>query len=129
MAASKPSRASASSTVVWRRESDERLARLAGRGSARAFAALYERYHQPLYRFCLSIVRTPEDAHDALQSTFTRALAALGGGERTVSVRPWLFRIAHNESISILRRRRPEGVPAEDELGSPRPGEGVGGEA
>src|SRR5438270_189980 len=120
MAASKPSRApSASSSVLLRRASDERLARLAGKGNTRAFAVLYERYHQPLYRLCLSIVRTPEDAHDALQSTFERALAALGGA-RTVSVRPWLFRIAHNESISVLRRRRPEGLVEEDELVSPR---------
>jgi len=125
MAASKPSRASASSTVLLRHASDERLARLAGRGNQRAFAALYERYHQPLYRLCLSIVRTPEDAHDALQSTFERALGALGGGERTVSVRPWLFRIAHNESISVLRRRRPEGAVEEDELVSPRTVEGA----
>ncbi len=86
--------------------SDERLAKLAGRGDARAFAALYERNHQAIYRYCRSIVRHDQDAQDALQNTMMRAYAALRADERDLAVRPWLFRIAHNESISILRRRR-----------------------
>ncbi len=86
--------------------SDERLARLARKGSERAFATLYERHHQALYRYCLSIVRDPQDAQDALQSALTRALAALQASERDLAVRPWLFRIAHNEAVSILRKRR-----------------------
>jgi RNA polymerase sigma factor (sigma-70 family) len=89
-----------------RRSSDGRLARLARGGSTAAFAALYQRHHQALYRYCLSIVRTPEDAQDALQSTFERAFAALQASRRDVAMRPWLFRIAHNEAVSILRRRR-----------------------
>jgi RNA polymerase sigma factor (sigma-70 family) len=88
--------------------SDELLARLTGRGSARAFAALYERHHQALYRYCRSIVRNDHDAQDALQSAMMRAYTALRARERELTVRPWLFRIAHNEAISILRRRGPE---------------------
>ena len=91
------------------RSSDGRLARLARGGSTAAFAALYQRHHQALYRYCLSIVRTPEDAQDALQSTFERAFAALQASRRDVAMRPWLFRIAHNEAVSILRRRRRAG--------------------
>src|SRR5262245_55490141 len=75
--------------------------------AARAdFAAVYERHHQALYRYCRSILRHEEDAQDALQNTMARALAALEREERDFEVRPWLFRIAHNEAISILRRRR-----------------------
>jgi RNA polymerase sigma factor (sigma-70 family) len=92
---------------------EERLARLAGEGNERAFAALYERYHQPLYRYCRSLVRSDVDAQDALQSTFTAALSALRRGRRDAPLRPWLFRIAHNESISLLRRRRPEAALSE----------------
>jgi len=90
----------------WPRLGDERLARLAARGNTRAFAAVYERYHQVLYRYCRSILRDDADAQDALQSTFTRALSALKRGQRSAPLRPWLFRIAHNEAISVLRRRR-----------------------
>jgi RNA polymerase sigma factor (sigma-70 family) len=71
------------------------------------FAALYERHHKALYRYCRSIVRHEEDAQDALQSTMTRAYAALQEKPHDFDLRPWLFRIAHNESVSILRRRRP----------------------
>ena len=54
-----------------------------------------------------SILRHDQDAQDALQSTMTKAFAALQEEQRDFEVRPWLFRIAHNEAISLLRRRRP----------------------
>lgn len=86
---------------------DERLARLVARGDEAAGRVLYERYHQQLYRYCRSLLRNEADAQDALQTTFISALGALGRGQRDAPLRPWLFRIAHNEAISLLRRRRP----------------------
>jgi RNA polymerase sigma factor (sigma-70 family) len=86
---------------------DERLVRLVAAGSERAFAAIYERYHQQLYRYCRSIAHSDADAQDALQSTLAGALAALQRGQCNAPLRPWLFRIAHNETISMLRRQRP----------------------
>jgi RNA polymerase sigma factor (sigma-70 family) len=86
--------------------SDERLTRRAVGGDERAFAAIFRRYHQPLYRFCLAIVGNPEDAQDALQNTMIKVLRALPGEERRIDLKPWLYRIAHNESIDLLRRRR-----------------------
>jgi RNA polymerase sigma factor (sigma-70 family) len=94
--------------------SDERLAGLVARDGEAPFAELYERYHQALYRYCRSIVRDEYDAQDALQSTMTGAFAALRKGQRDIAVRPWLFRIAHNESVSLLRRRRPQESPADE---------------
>lgn len=93
-------------------QSDARLARRAAAGDERAFAAIYRRYHQNLYRFCLSIVGRPEDAQDALQNTMVKALRALPGEEREIQLKPWLYRVAHNESIDLLRKRR-EGVNLE----------------
>ncbi len=101
--------------LAGRFSSDERLARLVSHGSERAFAALYQRHHQALYRYCRSIVRDEDDAQDALQSAMTRALVALRARERDLAVRPWLFRIAHNEAVSVLRRRRPT-TPLAEEL-------------
>jgi RNA polymerase sigma factor (sigma-70 family) len=86
--------------------SDERLTRRAVGGDERAFAAIFRRYHQSLYRFCLAIVGNPEDAQDALQNTMIKVLRALPGEERKIELKPWLYRIAHNESIDLLRRRR-----------------------
>src|SRR4051812_8644392 len=81
---------------------------------AAAFAALYERHHQALYRYCRSIVRHEEDAQDALQNTMTRAFAALQNEARDFELRPWLFRIAHNEAVTILRQRRRTAVALDD---------------
>jgi RNA polymerase sigma factor (sigma-70 family) len=88
--------------------SDERLARFVEDGCERAFAAIYERYHQRLYRYSHSILRDGDDAYDALQSTLANALAALQRGQRDAPLGPWLFRIAHNETISLIRRREPD---------------------
>ena len=90
------------------RAGDERLARLVGSGSDSAFAAIYGRYHQPIYRYCRSLTGNDADGQDALQSTFISALVALRESRRDAPLRPWLYRIAHNESISLLRKRRPE---------------------
>jgi RNA polymerase sigma factor (sigma-70 family) len=86
--------------------SDDRLTRRAVGGDERAFAAIFRRYHQPLYRFCLAIVGNPDDAQEALQNTMAKVLRALPGEEREIELKPWLYRIAHNESIDLLRRRR-----------------------
>jgi RNA polymerase sigma factor (sigma-70 family) len=92
---------------------DERLARRVARGDPRAFATIFERHHQELYRYCRALVGDPSDAEDALQSTMLAALAALPGERRDIALRPWLFRVAHNEAISIIRRRRPTVDPEE----------------
>lgn len=93
---------------------DRRLARLASKGDPRAFAAIYERYHQDLFRYCRSITGNGEDAGDALQNTMTQALRALPGERREIALRAWLFRIAHNEAVSVIRRRTPSVELTED---------------
>jgi RNA polymerase sigma factor (sigma-70 family) len=95
---------------------DDALALEASRGDGPAMAAIFRSYHQPLYRFCLAIVGDPQDAQDALQNTMVTLLRALPGERRHIALKPWLYRIAHNQSIDLLRRRRSvpldEGAPA-----------------
>lgn len=86
--------------------SDERLALRAAGGDRRAFEEIYRRYHQDLYRFCLAMVGNPQDAQDTLQNTMVKVLRGLPGEKRTIRLKPWLFRIARNESIESLRKRR-----------------------
>jgi len=74
-------------------------------GSDDAFAVLYRRHHQTIYRYCLSLLRQEADARDALQSSMLAALSSLRGSSIEGAFRPWLFRIAHNESVSIIRGR------------------------
>ena len=86
--------------------SDERVALRAAAGDQSAFEDIYRRYHQDLYRFCLAMVGNPQDAQDTLQNTMVKVLRGLPGEKRTIRLKPWLFRIARNESIETLRKRR-----------------------
>jgi RNA polymerase sigma factor (sigma-70 family) len=84
---------------------EDRLARMAARGEGWAFEALFARYHRELYAYCRAILEEPEEAQDAVQNTMTAALRHLPNLERRKSLRGWLYRVAHNEAISLLRRR------------------------
>src|ERR1044072_6372900 len=85
---------------------EERLSKRAAEGDERAFATIFKCYHQELYRFCLTIVRNPQDAQDALQNTMVKTLRSLPGEKRHIELKPWLYRVAHNEAIELLRRHR-----------------------
>ncbi len=96
------------SIVPWSRLGDEKLACRAAKGNGAAFAALYERYYGPLLGYTRSILLDIEDARDATQTALENALRALPSREPGRPLRPWLYRIAHNEAIAIVRRRRPQ---------------------
>jgi RNA polymerase sigma factor (sigma-70 family) len=95
----------AAAQSLFARVPDQRLVKLAARGSTPAFATIYRRHHEPLYRYCRSLLGNDEDASDALQNTMLCALRGLEGQQREIALRPWLFRIAHNESVSLMRSR------------------------
>lgn len=75
-------------------------------GDRRAFAELFRRYQQPLYGYCVSILGNQEDSADALQNTMAKALKALPGEERDLKLKPWLYRVARNECIDLIRSRK-----------------------
>ena len=109
--------------IPFARMGDEALASRAAAGNSAAFAALCERYHEPLLGYCRSILLNVEDAHDATQSALENALRALPRREPGRPLKPWLYRIAHNESINIVRRRQPvaSGIDTDDLLTVPGP--------
>jgi len=86
---------------------DAQLAARAAHGDRRAFGEIFERYHQAVYRYCRSILANSEDAADALQNTMAAVLRGLDGETREIALKAWVFRVAHNEALSIARRRRP----------------------
>jgi hypothetical protein len=102
--------------LPWSRLGDEALAGRAAGGNNAAFTALYERYYGPLLGYTRSILRDAEDARDATQNALESALRALATRDSSRPLRPWLYKIAHNEAIAIMRRRRPSLPP-----GSSRP--------
>ncbi|MGE4174305.1 MAG: sigma-70 family RNA polymerase sigma factor [Thermoleophilia bacterium] len=89
------------------RSGDDLAARIAA-GDARAFERLYALHRAEISRYCATLVRNPQDAEEAFQLTMLAAYRALstGRGPRG-ALRPWLFRIAHNECVDLLRGRPP----------------------
>jgi RNA polymerase sigma-70 factor (ECF subfamily) len=77
-------------------------------GDRAAFAPLYRRYVDPVYRYCRRL-GSREAAEDATSLIFAKALAALPVYRpRGQTFRSWLFAIAHNVVIDVVRARRPE---------------------
>ena len=102
-------------------------AELAARAVAdrEAFAALYLRYVEPVYRYCYHRLGDHESAEDATSLVFTRALAGLPRYRERGSFRSWLFAIAHNVVTDLARRTRRTGAnlsaPVPDDLIDPAP--------
>ena len=77
-------------------------------GNHGAFATLVKQYDHHIYRIALNITRNTEDAKDALQESLLKAHTNLGRFEGQSRFYTWLVRIAINESLMKLRRRRRE---------------------
>lgn len=96
----------AGSRVRFRLLSDERLVSLVRRGDPVAFEVLYERHSGALLSFCAYMLGSRADAEDSVQATFVSAYRTLRADRRQVTVRPWLFTIARNHCVDMLRARR-----------------------
>jgi RNA polymerase sigma factor (sigma-70 family) len=92
---------------------DERLVEQIRRGNEAAFEVAFERHGPAILGFCRHMLRSPEEAEDAVQHTFAAAHRdLLRESDREVTLKPWLFTIARNRCLSMLRARRE--VPVED---------------
>ncbi|HLZ84503.1 MAG TPA: sigma-70 family RNA polymerase sigma factor [Caulobacteraceae bacterium] len=75
-----------------------------------------------LHRYCARLMGSVIDGEDVVQDALVRALAALQDLEETPPLRPWLFRIAHNRALDLLRGRavrRAEPIEAASEVADP----------
>lgn len=77
-------------------------------GDRAEFARMVDMYSTPIYRLGLRMLGNPQDAEDVLQTTFLNALAHLPTFEGRSSLSTWLYRIAANEALMLLRRKKPE---------------------
>jgi len=86
--------------------------------------ALVDRHHAAVFRLCLGLIGDSDQAEDAVQETFVRALRALPSFRGDASFRTWLMTIARNEAVGELRRmkrRRQQPLREAPELPSEEP--------
>ena len=82
-------------------------------GDERAFEVIFDRHHRGILSFCRHMVSSREEAEDAVQHTFAAAYRDLIGSDKPIQLKAWLYTIARNRCLSILRARK-EQVSIED---------------
>jgi RNA polymerase sigma-70 factor, ECF subfamily len=90
-------------------------------GDRSEFARLVELTSPRIYRLALKILNDPQDAEDVLQETYIKALRSLPSFEGRSSLSTWMYRIAVNEALMMVRKRKPGTVSIDEE---PDDGEG-----
>jgi RNA polymerase sigma-70 factor (ECF subfamily) len=82
----------------------------------KGFRLLVCKYQERLYRHIRQMVFQHEDADDILQNSLLKAFQGIGGFERRSSLFTWLYRIATNEALSFLNRKKQQTVPLDTDL-------------
>ena len=94
-------------------------------GDRAEFARLVEMHYELIYRLASKMLGNAQDAEDVLQETFIKAYRHLADFDGRASLSTWLYRIATNEALMVLRRTRPDFVsldtPLETEVGEMEP--------
>ena len=85
-------------------------------GDRAEFARLVDVYSGPIYRMALKMLNDTQDAEDVLQNTFLSAYRHLQNFEGRSSLSTWLYRIAVNEALMLIRRRNPNQVSVDEDI-------------
>jgi RNA polymerase sigma-70 factor (ECF subfamily) len=89
------------------REDEHLLVAAAKSGDTAAFEELVNRYERKIFRLTMNITRNREDAEDAMQDAFLKSYSHLKNFQGDSRFYTWLVRIAANEALMRLRKRRP----------------------
>lgn len=84
-------------------------------GDLGEFSRMVDLYSPRIYQLALKMLSDPQDAEDVLQETFIKALRALPGFEGRSSLSTWLYRIAVNEALMMVRRQKGETISIDEE--------------
>lgn len=125
--------ARADARTMMSKRTDRELVDAARTGDSEAFGVLMRRHQRRIYRLALHLLRDAAEAEDATQDTFVRAYAALDRFDGRSEAFTWIYRIAVNLSLNVIRARRPnrkavssddprlEGLLVETRAGSANP--------
>lgn len=83
-------------------------------GDREAFARLVDETSGHIYRVAHQILGDEQDAEDVLQETYIKAFHSLPNFEGRSSLTTWLYRIAVNEALMMVRKRKPQSVSVEE---------------
>jgi len=81
------------------------------------FSLLFDKYHKKLYFHIRRMVVLHQDADDALQNTFMKVWKNMDKFRNDSSIYTWLYRIASNEALAMIKKRKKESGLNLDELG------------
>ncbi len=93
-------------TVSLLEQTDAMLVRQTLCGQANAYNTLVQRYQRQVYNLAYRMLGNAEDAGDLVQDTFLRAYGALASFRQDASFLTWLYKIASNLCIDLLRSRK-----------------------
>jgi RNA polymerase sigma-70 factor, ECF subfamily len=114
-------------SVLLLKGDDRELVERCRLGDRTAFAALATRYQRPIYNAAYRVLGNVEDAHDITQAVFVRVLERIDEYEPQYKFFSWIYRIAINESIDLLRHNRRQ-EPIDAHVDQPEP-DGAGPES
>ena len=86
---------------------EKNIVRLLGWNLQVGFRMLLKEYKEPIYWHIRRITVNSEDAQDATQETFIRVFRSFSQYDRSRSFKAWLYRIATNEALRIIKKRHP----------------------
>ena len=116
MAPSDPTPSAASSVSTRIVDDESTLVAAAKAGDIRSFAKLVHRYEGRIYRLTYNITQNREDAEDATQDAFLKSYQHLPDFQGDSRFYTWLVRIAVNEALMKLRRRRPNETSLDESI-------------
>jgi len=90
---------------------DEQIAKQVQKGDAEAFAFLVARYKDKLLRYARKFLSGSSDMEDLVQEVFIKAYINIKSFNTDKKFSPWIYRIAHNEYINALKRKKFEPLP------------------
>lgn len=85
-------------------------------GNPQAFAPLVEQYERPVFNVAVRMLRNPEDARDVAQTVFLKAYQNLSSYDPRFKFYSWIYRMAINESLDILRVRGRSAGPVDEQF-------------
>jgi RNA polymerase sigma-70 factor (ECF subfamily) len=103
---------------MLKNKTDEELVELAVSNDADAFGEIVRRWERKIFALCFGMLSGEEDARDAMQETFISAYRNIASFRGDAKVSSWLHRIAVNQCLTAMRRKksRPEDLIDEEQM-------------